>query len=171
DSVGHVVTSTQFYGASGLERKAVMQYDAAGRPVTTTVNYTGSGAPSSSTPDQNLRQITVYGSAAGERTSQVEERVTPGVSGSQLITITYSYDNLGRVITTTLPLTGTDVATTVATYDALSRVTDNKDPLGHVMHTDYDNLGQPLTVTANYVNGVFDSNLTDEDLQTVNGYD
>jgi len=167
DALGQIVTSTQFYG-SGLDRKNITQY-AASRPITTIANYAGTGLFDPNFPDRNLTQGIIYG-PAGERQATTELRGGPGL-GTTPITTTYTYDNLGRLITTTWPLTNTSVASTTVTYDVLSRQVDQVDPLGHITRTQYDALSRPITVTINYQNGFFDPTKPDEDLVTVTQYD
>jgi RHS repeat-associated protein/CSLREA domain-containing protein len=169
NAIGAVVTTTEF-AFTNLARVTLAGYDASGRPVTTTANFAGSGAFDPNFPDRNLTQITTYG-AAGERAATTELRGGPAAGGVTPITTTYGYDNLGRLITTTWPLTGTAVASTTVTYDALSRVVESVDPLGQKTRTEYDALDRPITATVNYKDGVFDFTRPDEDLVTVNAYD
>ncbi len=129
----------------------------------------GTGQFDANLPDRNLKQVTLYG-PAGERAETRERRVQPDGS-STWITTSYAYDNLGRVITTTRALTSGVVASTTASYDALSQVVYSTDPLGHKTRTDYDALHRPVTVTVNYVDGAFDPAKPDEDLITVTTYD
>ncbi len=168
DASGSVISTTQLANTN-LPRTGHTGYDSAGRPVTATTNYTGTGTFDGNLPDRNIIQTTAYGSA-GERATTTEQRGGPGQT-TTLITTTYGYDNLGRLITTTWPLTGSVVASATVSYDALGRVVDSKDPLGHITRTEYDALGRPVTVTVNYVNGVYDAARPDEDLQTVTTYD
>ena len=56
-------------------------------------------------------------------------------------------------------------------YDALGQVITQTDALTRRTVTQYDQLGRPLTVTVNYVDGVFSGGTPDEDLQTVTTYD
>lgn len=167
DALGQVVTSTQFY-ISGLDRKNVTQY-AANRPITTIANYAGTGLFDSNFPDRNLTQGITYG-PSGEQQATTELRGGPGL-GTTPITTTYSYDNLGRLLTTTWPLTSTTVASATVTYDALNRQVDQRDPLGHITRTQYDALSRPVTVTVDYQDGFFDPTKPDEDLMTVTHYD
>jgi|GEM_PF-1856171 len=169
DALGHVDFQTVYANVSGFARKNYIQYDAANRPVKVTANYTGAGAFNPNFPDQNLTQAIAYG-PAGERQSTTELRGGPGL-GTTPITTTYGYDNLGRLLTATWPLTGTSLTSATVTYDALSRVVDRLDPLGHVTRTQYDALSRPVTVTVNYQDGFFNPAKPDEDLITLTYYD
>jgi YD repeat-containing protein len=167
DKGGNVISATE-YALTSLARTTVTQYDAANRPVTVIANYTGAGSFDPSHPDQNLTRFSLYG-PVGERQATVELRGGPGLGAAILITTTYGYDNLGRLLTTTAPLTGASVAMTTRAYDGLDRVTDTTDPVSHTTHTDYDGLGRPITATTNYINGGAADNQSN--LRTVATYD
>jgi YD repeat-containing protein len=144
----------------------VKAYDALGQLVTTVTNYTGSGVFDPELPDENLTRVTVY-DGAGQQVATVELRGEPATA----ITTTYAYDRLGRVLTTTMPLTGTEVAISSWRYDGLGRVITETDALGRARRTDYDRFDRPITLTVNYVDGAFNPAVTDEDLRTVSAYD
>jgi YD repeat-containing protein len=90
DGVGRVISTTQS-ATTALARMTFTQYDAAGRAVAVTTNYSGTGTFSNAFPDRNLTQITTYGSAAGERAAQTEIRGWVGLGSPLAITTTYSY--------------------------------------------------------------------------------
>ena len=81
-----------------------------------------------------------------------------------------AYERLGRVISTTVPVSGT-LATRQYGYDALGRAVDAWDPLGCLTRTGYDGLDRPVTVTVNYQDGVYEPDWRDEDLSTSTQYD
>jgi RHS repeat-associated protein len=168
DAGGNVISTTQFANVTGLARTSFTQYDSAYRPITQTTNYTGA-AFNPNQPDRNIVSSVAY-DALGNRLSQTEVRGGPGLTTTN-ITTTFQYDSLYRVITTTIPLTGTAVASMTVSFDALGRVEYSIDPLGKRIRTQYDQLDRPITVTVNYVNGVFDAAKPDEDLSTVYTYD
>jgi RHS repeat-associated protein len=168
DAAGDVLTRTAFANVPGLARATVTQYDNLGRAITVTQNFVGSGVFDPSAPDQNIQQVTLY-DGAGNVSATIEYRGGPGLA-TVPITTSYAYDRLGQTITTTTPLTGSEVAHTVLSYDGLGQVVTQTDALGRKTVTQYDELGRPLTVTANYVDGVFSGGTPDEDLQTVTTY-
>ncbi|MCC6192206.1 MAG: hypothetical protein IT318_24510 [Anaerolineales bacterium] len=165
NAAGQVISTTEAYGTSQA-RTSYMEYDAAGRPVTTTANYDGTGVPG---PDRNLQQVTVYG-PAGERSASAERRVAAD-GAVTWITTTYSYNNQGQLIQTTWPLTAGVTASNSQAYDALGRVVTQTDELGRLTVTQYDALGRPVTVTVNYVDGVYSGAQPDTDLTTLTTYD
>ncbi len=148
------------------------QYDAAGRLITTTVNFID-GVFSAANPDQDL--ITSYEYDTDGRLIKTIER-----RGAETRTTLTEYGDLGRVMTSTVNHTGNGIYSsadpdanivTEYAYDAAGNVTDTTDTLGRKTHTEYDALNRPITVTVNYVDGVFNSLYPDEDVQTVYVYD
>jgi YD repeat-containing protein len=92
------------------------------------------------------------------------------------------YDDLDRVVSVTVNYSpslgignhGSDNAwnlTTYYGYDAVGNQVWVTDTLDHATYTEYDELNRPVTVTVNYVDGVYDANAPDEDLVRVTGYD
>ncbi len=59
DANGNVLTTTEFAGISGLERKTVTAYDALNRPVTVTTNYVN-GVFDPAHPDEDIPSLTGY---------------------------------------------------------------------------------------------------------------
>jgi YD repeat-containing protein len=161
NGAGQVTAITHLPG-SGLARTTRTAYDPGGRPVRVTANYVD-GVFDPARPDEDLVQITVYGPA--------ELRGGPGLGAAVWITTSYAYDNLGRLVGSTWPLTAGVVASSTTRYDALGRVVEQVDTLGRVTRTEHDALGRPVTVTANYVDGVFNPAAPDKDLVTVTAYD
>lgn len=68
-----------------------------------------------------------------------EDRVADGATR----TTRYTYDPLGRQLTSTDPMG----RTTASTYDDAGDLLTQTDPLGHALTITYDSHGQPLTVT------------------------
>lgn len=109
-------------------------------------------------------------------------------------TTTMAYDGLNnltqivdaRGFTTTMTYSGTLLTrstdslggTTLYTYTTAADAPEppnllryQRDPGGTLTRYDYNSLGQPLTVTANYVDGIPDPNTPDEDRRTTYTYD
>ncbi len=60
---------------------------------------------------------------------------------------------------------------TTTGYDGVGNVVTQTDTLGRLTLTRYDTLNRPVTLTVNYVDGVFNPARPDEDLVTISAYD
>ncbi len=128
----------------------VVGYDAAGRPVSSTLPaYTPPGSTTPLTPTTS-RTYTVLGQLA--TSTDAAGNVT-----------TYSYDQLGNVSKRVTPNTTGTTATTLFSYDTLGDVRVVTDPTGALTSTTYDYLGRKLTETAS-------SRQTGEDYTTTYTY-
>ncbi|MFP4395115.1 MAG: PKD domain-containing protein, partial [Anaerolineales bacterium] len=94
--------------------------------------------------------------------------------------VTYTeYDELNRVKRTWrnylpgYPQNHQETYNLVTTYgyNPVGNQTHVTDTLGHVTYTEYDALNRPITVTTNYVDGIFDPARPDEDIIQVTVYD
>jgi YD repeat-containing protein len=143
-------------------------YDDAGRVVTTTANYVD-GAYSPAHPDEDV--VTVYEYDVAGQQVWVTDTLGRG-------TRTW-YDDAGPVISTTVNYTTAGGQNYLDRYNIITEygydVVGNRiwvtDTLGRATYTEFDALNRPVTVTANYVNGVYDANSPDEDLVTITRYD
>ncbi len=133
NAAGQVWTVKKLRGDSS--RTLLYEYDPIGRPVTVTQNYQGNGLYDPAYPDRNIKTVTLY-NAQG----QVEKRLR--VAGT-VISTTYDYDALGRVITTTDALSGT----TVNHYDLSGQVLTATDAAENSNYYAYNAAGQVLTTT------------------------
>jgi len=147
DAAGNVLTTTLYANVTGLTRKTFTQYDLLNRPISATMNYVD-GVFVSTQPDQDIVMVNGY-NGAGDRVRQVEYRGGPGLT-TTAITTTYGFDLLSRQVTSTVPLTGTQVANLKVNYDGLGRAIDQVDALSHTVKTQFDLMDRPVTVTVNY---------------------
>ena len=145
------------------------EYDAAGRLVTHTVNYTTGVSGHGPGNEWNLTSLYGYDDAG----RQVWVTDTVGQA-----TRTW-YDEVGRAISVTANYTTAggqnylDQYNLIAWYgyDAVGNRVWVTDTLGRETYTAYDALNRPLTRTANYEDGEYDASQPDEDLVTVTSYD
>ena len=168
DANGNVISVTQFAGTAGA-RTTVSLYDALNRPISTTANFTGSGAFSAAFPDQNVTTLTAY-DAAGNVIS-----TTQYYGSTQARTTTTSYDVLNRPVSMMLNSSGGSGADqniqSLAGYDENGNVISttqyaNLPSLARTRLTAYDPLNRPVTVTTNATGG----SGTDQNLQTLTVY-
>jgi YD repeat-containing protein len=146
-------------------------YDALNRAISVTANY--STGVSGHGIDNEYNLTTWYGyDEVGNQT-----HVTDTVGR-----VTRSwYDALGRVVSTTANYSPTIYPghgagnewnlTTWVGYDAIGNRTHVTDTVEMVAYTAYDDLGRPLTTTANYVDGVYSASVPDEDVSSSRRYD
>jgi len=155
DTLGHVTRSW---------------YDALNRPISVTQNYSPTIYPGHGL-DEAWNLTTWYGY---------------DVVGNQILVtdtlghVTRSwYDALNRLIESTRnysPTVGANYqnewnVSTWYGYDARGNQAWVTDALGHLTFTEYDALNRPVTVTTNYVDGIYDPVRPDEDLIRVTTYD
>ncbi|MBC7250155.1 MAG: PKD domain-containing protein [Anaerolineae bacterium] len=163
DAVGRLITTT-----NPLGWVTVNEYDDGDRLVRVTVNYLA-GQPQNYQDQYNL--ITEYAyDAAGNRTWVTDTlgRVTRT-----------EYDAANRLVKTTVnydPTRGQNAENqyniiTEYGYDEVGNQAWVTDTLGHVTRTEYDELNRPITITVNYVDGVYDPAHPDEDVITIYAYD
>ncbi|TXS55518.1 DNRLRE domain-containing protein [Streptomyces sp. t39] len=168
DSVGR--TTSEVVDPGGLARRTTWTYDLAGNVETTA----SSGAPSnvpwptSVTPETvrfvyddagNARQeIVQNGTETSTTTSTYDQRglitsrTEPGGATTE-----YTYDELGRSLSSVAPAVRTESNGSAATearpttwvgYDTFGAVTESVDALGNTNRTTYDRLGRVLTASA-----------------------
>jgi RHS repeat-associated protein len=166
-----------------LSRVTRDEYDAAGRLMTTTVNYLP-GQPEDYTPPGPPYQggnggvynlITTYDYDTAGRLFRTIDHRGPGVRETRTL-----YDDLGRVWKTVVNYVNgvhevddpsdVDIVTEYQ-YDANGNLVRTIDTLERATQTDYDALNRPITMTVNYENGIFDPQVPDQDVQTVYTYD
>ena len=185
-----------WYGYDALGRQTLVtdtlghvtytEYDGEGRVLRTTRNYLP-GYP------QNYH-LPPLGGTEGGHYNLITEYGYDAVGNQILVTdtlggVTYTeYDELNRVKrtwqnylpdhpqNTYLPPVGGTAGghynlLTEYSYDAVGNQVWVTDTLGAVTYTAYDALNRPVTVTTNYVDGVFDPAYPDEDLLRVTLYD
>jgi YD repeat-containing protein len=167
DSAGRQIAITDTIG-----RITRNYYNDAGQLVLTTANFT-------TTPgvDPNLYNLTTrYGyDAVGNRVLVTDTR--------NLVTKT-DFDNLNRPITVTTnyvngfydPAKPDEDLAHVTHYDPAGNVIEQIEmsangALDRVTRTWYDNLNRPITVTRNFVDGIYNAAQPDLDLTTVTTYD
>ncbi len=163
DDVGRRTTITDTLG-----RVTLNEYDPAGRMIKVTQNYLA-GQPKNYQNERNI--VTQYGyDLMGHQTliTDTADHVTRNTydSANRLATVTQNYwagqpqnyQNQYNLITTN-------------GYDPAGNVITRTDTLTRTTITRYDQLNRPVTVTTNYINGVFDSSRPDEDLITITAYD
>ncbi len=86
------------------------------------------------------------------------------------------YDALNRPVTVTAnykaggPFDAQTDLTRTTGYDANGNVVTQTDTIGRMTVTQYDSLNRPVTVTTNYMDGVYDPAQPDEDLSTITVY-
>ncbi len=140
------------------------EYDPAGRLVATTANFTTTFGV-----DPALYNLTTsYGY------DQVGNRVF--VTDTRGLVTKTDYDNLNRPVTITQNYSPTATTIdynlrTITQYDPAGNVIEQINPLNHVTRTWYDQLNRPVTVTHDFVDGVYDPARPDEDLTTITTYD
>ncbi len=176
-----------WYGYDALGRQTLVtdtlgaitytEYDGEGRVLRTTRNYQP-GYP------QNYH-LPPMGGTEGGHYNLVTEYGYDAVGNQILVTdtlggVTYTeYDELNRVKRTWQnylpgnPQNWQDTYNLVTeySYDTVGNQVWVTDTLGAVTYTAYDALNRPVTVTTNYVNGIFDPAYPDEDLLRVTFYD
>ncbi len=163
------------------------KYDGAGRQVAVTDTL---GHVSRSEYDEAGRLIkSIQNYAPGQAQNYLNQyNITTGYgydnSGNQAwVTDTLGhvtrtdYDALGRPATVTVnyvpsgPFDADTNITRTTGYDPNGNVVTRTDTLGRKTVTQYDALNRPVTVTANYVDGVYDPAYPDQDLTTLTVYD
>jgi len=115
-------------------RETRTEYDDLGRQVAVIQNYED-GVYEPDEPDRDVRSETVYNGLG-----QVEAQVAVA---DERITTTYTYDDVGRLVTTTNALSGT----TTTVYDVLGRRVETIDAEGHSTTYAYDAAGRLVTTT------------------------
>ena len=158
DGNGNVIASVDPKGA--ITRT---YYDALNRPTAVVQNLVGQAISNATPPaagvEANIRSDTYYDEAGN-----VIAAVDPG----GLVTRTY-FDSANRPVTTVQNLTGQSIYVTTPpargsgqteqnvrtdiAYDAFGRRDTSTDPLGRVSKSEYNEVGQLIKTTANYVNG------------------
>jgi RHS repeat-associated protein len=138
---GRQVTRATFYDAAGrvvatvdeLGQRATVEYDAAGRTVAAT------------DPAGNRTALTLdeHGNVVRSDRIELVRDLDEQVTGTEVISATFTYDVLDRVVTQT---DGMGNATAHA-YDSLDRRVRTTDPLGSVVETEYDVHGQVVATT------------------------
>jgi RHS repeat-associated protein len=164
DAAGRLITTTDALG-----RMTVNGYDKADHLITVTNNYTSTTAQPNYLNAYNL--ITRYAYDGSGRQILITDTLS-SVSRN-------GYDAAGRLVSSTTnysPTIGQNAFNTYNLitrygYDAAGNQVRVTDTLTHVTKTDYDKLNRPITVTTNYVNGVFDSNEPDKDVMRTTAYD
>ncbi len=163
DAAGRQVAMTDTLGT--VTRS---EYDAGGRLIRSIRNFLP-GYPQNYQNTYNL--VTEYGYDEAGRQVLVTDT---------LGTVTYTeYDELNRVKRVwrnVLPgypqnYQNTYNLVTEYGYEAVGNQVLVTDTLGRVTRTEYDALNRPVTVTTNYVDGVYDPARPDEDLVRVTTYD
>ena len=81
------------------------------------------------------------------------------------------FDNGDFTVTGTYFITYADAASTAYEYNAAGQLVATTDALGVETRYEYDDLGRQVKVTQNYVDGVYDSQHTDEDVINTYEYD
>jgi len=163
DAAGHQVRVTDT-----MDMVTWTGYDALGRVAAVTVNYTTT-TPNPGPTTYNL--VTTYGyDAAGNQVTVTN----PG----EMVTRN-EYDELNRLVTTTVNYTTTtpnpDPATyklqTVYEYDAAGNQVTVTNPLQLQTVTTYDELNRVEKLTQNHVDGAYSATAPDEDVYTLYHYD
>ena len=144
DDAGNLLSNTD-----ALDQTTTFAYDSSGNVIRVTdalgqfveMAYNARGDVTSETDP--LGSVSSYSyDSAGNRVSESRSR-TLSHGSSETLTSSFVYDELDRVVSTTLP----DGSVTSTTFDALGRVTSQTDALGRVARMDYDALGQLISTT------------------------
>jgi RHS repeat-associated protein len=166
DSIGRLISTTVNTGQPAYERTTLNRYDGAGNLISTTVNFN----PNVNADPRLYNLTTLYGYDGAGRQIAITDTIGR-------ITRNY-YNDAGQLISTTANFTitpGLDPnlynLTTRYGYDRVGNRVLVTDTRSLVTKTDFDNLNRPITVTTNYVNGVYDPAKPDEDLVHVTHYD
>ncbi|MCC6191225.1 MAG: hypothetical protein IT318_19560 [Anaerolineales bacterium] len=169
DDLGRVITTTTLAGTAA-EQITVNTFDAAGRLLQVIRNYTdASGAQNYAANGSVYNQITRYQYDPMGNTVALTDTLG-------LVTLT-QYDANNRPVAMTVTTSAGQVQDlTRLLYDAAGNtisttVHAHVPSLAQTTTTGYDALNRPVTTTTNYVDGAFDSDFPDEDIQTVTAYD
>ncbi|CAG0936462.1 tRNA(Glu)-specific nuclease WapA [Thermoflexales bacterium] len=193
DGVGNQTIITDALG-----RVTRFEYDVLNRPVTVTANYVD-GIFDPVRPDEDVTTLKRF-DAAGNAVIEIDAlgRITRNGYDllNRIITTTnplgytqvYTYDGVGNRLAetdaaghTTLynhdllnrqsVVTDTQGNVTRYAYDQVGNLVTTTNALSRTIYIQYDRLKRPVTVTLNYVDGVFDPTRPDEDVLTVQVYD
>jgi RHS repeat-associated protein len=166
DPIGRLISTTVNAGQPAYERTTLNRYDGAGNLISTTVNFN----PNANADPRLYNLTTLYEYDGAGRQLAITDTIGR-------ITRNY-YNDAGQLISTTANFTitpGLDQnlynLTTRYGYDRVGNRILVTDTRNLVTKTEFDNLNRPITVTTNYVNGVYDSTKPDEDLVHVTHYD